>query len=201
MKKIITLVLSVILILGSALFFSGCETNKNIKYIVQYMDAIPITFSGYQMAVCGRDEETCIEWNTEQIGTLSIGNEIKDYRIYNNENRERCLNIDGTVIVINQEFMTEKSTEYRMMNEMWEHHEPKLHTQIDRHTVIVYDNNIFIVTCLFGSSLMFIHSFYGDIPYAFYKLDYKTMSVLYAGYMRDIRSFSANQKIVKLEEK
>ena len=150
----ITAVVAATCIFATTVLLCGCfdiHGEKERKYMIEYMDAIPVMCTEYKLAEPD-DSKYSLYIGNERIknpSTIIVDGIKKQIYIERNELKDYSLSIDDQVININETFMAKKSAEYVTISEMWYRYADDMENYEDNmpaFRVCTFDNNIFIAT-------------------------------------------------------
>ena len=200
----ITAVVAATCIFATTVLLCGCidiHGEKERKYIIEYMDAIPVTCTEYKLAEPD-DSKYSLYIGSGKIdnpNTIIVDGVEKKINIERNGDKDYSLTIGEKTVNINEEFMVEKSVEYVTVSEMWYRYDDDMDNYQDdmpNYMVRLFDNNIFIVTRYRSGGVALWFRYKGTMPACLFQYDMESDSVLYAGYiMRD------NCQIERTEQK
>ncbi len=187
----ITAVVAATCIFATTVLLCGCidfNGKKERKYIIEYMDAIPVTCTEYRLAEW--DDSKYASSTDEDSKVIIINGIEKKIDVEMHTEKNFTLTIDEKTVDINKEFMAERSAEYVTISEMWYRYNDNMENYSDdyipSYSVCVFDNNIFIVTRFRRGGGAWWFRYKGSMPACLFKYDIENDTVLYAGYfMRD----------------
>lgn len=200
MKKAITVMLIVVLMIGIVFTICSCEVPrvKYAKYIRKYMDCIPKDVEDYEL-VHGeygnpeiKDIEDPITINVE----TSRG--LEEITIFHDDqpNKTYSITTPRETIVVNDEYLMNNVVEYALVKMMWHMYDGGKYYDKRNSIVCVFDNNIFLVVSGYDTTDI-LGPTPGQIPALLFLFDVETNKFLYAGYMEDLTLIGHNLKIVK----
>ena len=190
----ITAVVAATCIFATTVLLCGCfdiHGEKERKYIIEYMDAIPVTCTEYKLALPDDSKYSFIIGNGKlnNPSTIIVDGVEKKIDIIRNEYKDYSLTIDDQTININETFMAEKSAEYVTISEMWYRYADDMENYEDNMPLFrigVFDNNVFIATRFNRGGGAWWFKYKGSFPACLFKYDIESDTILYAGYlMRD----------------
>lgn len=186
--------------MATSLCAVGCKKkgpNRMEEYVKEYMDAIPVEFSGYKIVERERNESSQFDDGLEEEKTI-ITSRGEESVLLTSKGGSYLIEYNQKIIEVDEAFMEEKSATYIRMCEMWYKYNGSSYVHTNTHLVGIVDGLIFIATkreeARFG-----IYYCLGNLPWALFKLDLETGEVLYVDYlpkMRDTRGI----KIIKETE-
>ena len=187
MKKMLTVVLLTVLILGVVFTLSGCARKEQEyrDYITRFMDSMPIEVSGYELVKWeeGDGDSVRRDYDTHLI-TVETSNGPEEVEVtYKDHNY--VINTNKQTTVIDDEYMLQ-NVAYSMMISMWNIRDEDARIRKISHYVYVFDNQIFIITLgvLTRSSLG--TTWKNAIPLALFLFDVTTSRSFYCGYLKDL---------------
>ena len=195
----ITAVVAVTCIFATTVLLCGCfdiHGEKEHKYMIKYMDAIPVTCTEYKLAE--PDHSKYSSSTDDDLDIIIINGVEKKIDIVRHDSKDLSLTVDNQTININEEFMAKKSAEYVTISEMWFKYDNDMDSYCDNipsYGVCVFDNNIFIVTRYSrgGGAWWFRYKY--TMPACLFKYDIESDTVLYAGYlMREINQIERTEQ-------
>ena len=186
----ITAVVAATCIFATTVLLCGCfdiHGEKERKYIIEYMDAIPVTCTEYRLAEW--DDSKYASSTDEDSKVIIINGIEKKIDVEMHTEKNFTLTIDEKTVDINKEFMAERSAEYVTISEMWYRYTDDMENYEDDmpdYTVCIFDNNVFIATDFNRGGGAWHFRYGGSIPACLFKYDMESDTILYAGYlMRD----------------
>lgn len=206
-KKYLTKFNAIILVifLTVILLISGCSCNPfdngSKAFLKKQMDKLQPEVTGYKI-VRTTDMDNDIAYFK---GTVTVnGTEINIQRKQGSIDSYYIISYNDKEIVINNEYMREKSEAYVYIHDIWNRWKNKSQPTIydsEIYSVCEFDNRLFIVTNgLFGrvTANIWVN---GMIPVTLYEFNIETEEVLYAGYYKDCTDSQVMIVIEKTEEK
>ena len=190
----ITAVVAATCIFATTVLLCGCfdiHGEKEHKYIIEYMDAIPVTCTEYKLAEPDDSKYSLYIGNVKikNPNTIIVNGKEKKIEIKRNAYKSYSIIIESETVKINEEFMAKKSAEYVTISEMWYRYADDMENYEDNmpdYTVCIFDNNVFIATDFNRGGGAWHFRYGGSIPACLFKYDIESDTVLYAGYlMRD----------------
>lgn len=187
------------------LVISGCSCNPfdngSKAFLKKQMDKLQPEVTGYKI-VRTTDMDNDIAYFK---GTVTVnGTEINIQRKQGSIDSYYIISYNDKEIVINNEYMREKSKAYVYIHDIWNRWKNKSQPTIydsEIYSVCEFDNRLFIVTNgLFGrvTANIWVN---GMIPVTLYEFNIETEEVLYAGYYKDCTDSQVMIVIEKTEEK
>lgn len=199
-------IISLILVLVTGMLaFSGCilENGSN-DYLTKKMNEIPVEFDGYELI------PGSMTYSTDQvisIGDTDITVKLGDaaVTIESHWDESWSITFDGKEIVVNDEFMREKSDVYVRIHDIWCNSEKyseycKSAGKSKIYNVRVFDDKLFILTNGLKYRWSSKFNVIGFYPITLYVLDLKTEKVYYAGYFSNYGNPEIDVKIAKTEK-
>ena len=205
-KKYLTKFNAIILVifLTVILVISGCSCNPfdngSKAFLKKQMDKLQPEVTGYRIQrTAGGDDiayfKGTVTVNETEINIQRKQGSIDSYYIISYNDKE---------IVINNEYMREKSKAYVYIHDIWNRWKNKSQSSVldsRMYSVCEFDNRLFIVTN--GVQTRLISNLWVDgmIPITLYEFNIETEEVLYAGYLNDYTDPQIGVVIKKTEEK
>ena len=206
-KKYLTKFNAIILVifLTVILLISGCSCNPfdngSKAFLKKQMDKLQPEVTGYKI-VRTTDMDNDIAYFK---GTVTVnGTEINIQRKQGSIDSYYIISYNDKGIVINNEYMREKSEAYVYIHDIWNRWKNKSQSSVldsRMYSVCEFDNRLFIVTNgLFGrvTANLWVD---GMIPVTLYEFNIETEEVLYVGYYDNYVYRSPRIVIEKTEEK
>lgn len=190
----ITAIVAAASVFGTSVLLCGCfdiHGEKERKYIIEYMDAIPVTCTEYKLALPDDSKYSYCVGNgkLDNPNAIIVDGIEKKIDIVRSKDKDYSLTIDDQTININEAFMAEKSPEYVTISEIWYRYNDNMENYKDNmppFRICVFDNNVFISTKFKRGGGAWHFRYGGAIPACLFKYNIESESVLYAGYlMRD----------------
>ena len=180
--------------------------RKHLKYIKEYMDAIPVTCTEYILAE--PDDSKYSLFIEDKVivtveGKIVLDGIEKKIDIERDKNdKDYSLTIGEKTVNINEEFMAKKSAEYVTISEMWYRYDDDMDNYQDdmpNYMVRLFDNNVFIVTRFKRGGSDWWFNYKLSMPACLFRYDIENDTVLYSGYF--IRDYmTGNYQIEKTEQ-
>lgn len=206
-KKYLTKFNAIILVifLTVILVISGCSCNPfdngSKAFLKKQMDKLQPEVTGYKI-VRTTDMDNNIAYFK---GTVTVNEtEINIQRKQGSIDSYYIISYNDKEIVINDEYMREKSEAYVYIHDIWNRWKNKSQSAVyesEMYSVCEFDNKLFIVTNGVITRLTFNIRVNGMIPITLYEFDIETEEVLYAGYLNDYIDHQMFVAIEKTEEK
>lgn len=206
-KKYLTKFNAIILVvfLTVILLISGCSCNPfdngSKAFLKKQMDKLQPEVTGYKI-VRTTDMDNDIAYFK---GTVTVNEtEINIQRKQGSIDSYYIISYNDKEIVINNEYMREKSEAYVYIHDIWNRWKNKSQTVVydsEIYSVCEFDNRLFIVTNGLFARVTGNIWVNGMIPVTLYEFNIETEEVLYAGYYKDCTDSQVMIVIEKTEEK
>ena len=206
-KKYLTKFNAIILVvfLTVILVVSGCSCNPfdngSKAFLKKQMDKLQPEVTGYKI-VRTTDMDNNIAYFK---GTVTVNEtEINIQRKQGSIDSYYIISYNDKQIVINDEYMREKSESYVYIHDIWNRWKNKSQPAVyesEMYSVCEFDNRLFIVTNGVITRLTSNIRVNGMIPITLYEFNIETEEVLYAGYLNDYIDHQMFVAIEKTEEK
>lgn len=204
-KKYLTKFNAIILVifLTVILLTSGCSCNPfdngSKAFLKKQMDKLQPEVTGYKI-VRTTDMDNNIAYFK---GTVTVNEtEINIQRKQGSIDSYYIISYNDKEIVINDEYMREKSEAYVYIHDIWKRWKNKAWQytyKSEIYGVGEFDNKLFIVTQ--GTVYRITACIEGMIPITLYEFDIETEEVLYVGYYKDYADYQMSVAIAKTEER
>lgn len=187
------------------LLISGCSCNPfdngSRAFLTKQMDKLQPEVTGYKI-VRTTDMDNNIAYFK---GTVTVNEtEINIQRKQGSIDSYYIISYNDKQIVINDEYMREKSESYVYIHDIWNRWKNKSQPAVyesEMYSVCEFDNRLFIVTNGVITRLTSNIRVNGMIPITLYEFNIETEEVLYAGYLNDYIDHQMFVAIEKTEEK
>ena len=194
-----------VIFLTVILLISGCSCNPldngSKAFLKKQMDKLQPEVTGYKI-VRTTDMDNNIAYFK---GTVTVnGTDINIQRKEVSIDSYYIISYNDKEIVINNEYMREKSEAYVYIHDIWNRWKNKSQSSVldsRIYSVCEFDNRLFIVTN--GVQTRLISNLWVDgmIPITLYEFNIETEEILYAGYLNDYIDPQMFVAIEKIEEK
>ena len=188
LTRIITLILSILMLFSIGLTTSGCttrESERQREYLIKTMDSIPVEVEGYKLYRAGdetiNDEEAVNFERREGVFNLQ-GKEVEVVV----ENYAWHLKYDEKDVELNEQFIVDRSSVYNKISTMWSEYESphrKKMTIINKPNITkisIYNGYLFILMCRISADI--IGDIRGIFPPSLFRYDILEDKIDYLGY-------------------
>ena len=206
-KKYLTKFNAIILVifLTVILLISGCSCNPfdngSRAFLTKQMDKLQPEVTGYKIVRITDMDNNIAYFN----GTVTVNEtEINIQRKEGSIDSYYIISYNDKEIVINNEYMREKSEAYVYIHDIWNRWKNKSQSSVldsRMYSVCEFDNRLFIVTNGLSGRVTANIWVNGMIPVTLYEFNIETEEVLYVGYYDNYVYRSPRIVIEKTEEK
>ena len=194
-----------VIFLTVILLISGCSCNPfdngSKAFLKKQMDKLQPEVTGYKIVrTTDMDNNIAYFKGTVTINETDINIQRKEGSIYS----YYIISYNDKEIVINNEYMREKSEAYVYIHDIWNRWKNKSQPTIydsEIYSVCEFDNRLFIVTNGLFARVTANIRVNGMIPVTLYEFNIETEEVLYAGYLNYCTDSQVMIVIEKTEEK